>query len=79
MGPWFGPEVGSATIDRSVPLAIFFAIPIMILIGFVLERGLIERSARTTRFGRESFPTASVVPPPNNHAEQACAHWRRNW
>ena len=39
---WFGPEVGSALIDWSVPLAILFAIPIMILIGFVMERGLIK-------------------------------------
>ena len=39
---WFGPEVGAAIIDWSVPLAIIFAIPIMILIGFVMERGLIK-------------------------------------
>lgn len=39
---WFGPEIGSAIIDWSVPLAILFAIPIMLLIGFVMERGLIK-------------------------------------
>ncbi|BBU54837.1 branched-chain amino acid ABC transporter permease [Mameliella alba] len=39
---WFGPEMGSTIIDWSVPLAILFAIPIMILIGFVMERGLIK-------------------------------------
>ena len=39
---WFGPEVGAAIIDWSVPLAILFAIPVMILIGFVMERGLIK-------------------------------------
>ncbi len=39
---WFGPEVGSAMIDWSVPLAILFAIPVMILIGLVMERGLIK-------------------------------------
>ncbi len=39
---WFGPEMGSAIIDWSVPLAIIFAIPIMILIGFIMERGLIK-------------------------------------
>lgn len=39
---WFGPEVGSAIIDWSVPLAIIFAIPIMLFIGFVMERGLIK-------------------------------------
>ncbi len=39
---WFGPEVGSAIIDWSVPLAILFAIPIMLFIGFAMERGLIK-------------------------------------
>ncbi len=39
---WFGPELGAAIIDWSVPLAILFAIPIMIAIGFIMERGLIK-------------------------------------
>tara|TARA_R110002049_G_scaffold10127_3_gene50312 strand:+ start:17577 stop:18605 length:1029 start_codon:yes stop_codon:yes gene_type:complete len=39
---WFGPEIGNAIIDWSVPLAILFAIPVMLLIGFVMERGLIK-------------------------------------
>ena len=39
---WFGPEVGAAIINWSVPLAILFAIPIMIAIGFIMERGLIK-------------------------------------
>ncbi len=39
---WFGPEVGAAIIDWSVPLAVLFAIPIMIAIGFIMERGLIK-------------------------------------
>ncbi|MEX2519298.1 MAG: branched-chain amino acid ABC transporter permease [Paracoccaceae bacterium] len=39
---WFGEAVGSAIIDWSVPLAILFAIPIMLLIGYVMERGLIR-------------------------------------
>ena len=39
---WFGPELGGAIIDWSVPLAILFAIPIMLFIGFVMERGLIK-------------------------------------
>lgn len=39
---WFGPEVGSAIIDWSVPLAILLAIPVMIAIGFIMERGLIK-------------------------------------
>ena len=39
---WFGPEIGAAIIDWSVPLAILFAIPVMIFVGFVMERGLIK-------------------------------------
>jgi branched-subunit amino acid ABC-type transport system permease component len=39
---WFGPEMGGAIIDWSVPLAILFAIPVMIAIGFIMERGLIK-------------------------------------
>ncbi|MDT0683391.1 branched-chain amino acid ABC transporter permease [Roseicyclus sp. F158] len=39
---WFGPEFGAALIDWSVPLAILFAIPVMLLIGWIMERGLIK-------------------------------------
>ena len=39
---WFGPEVGGAILDWSVPLAILFAIPVMIAVGFIMERGLIK-------------------------------------
>ncbi len=39
---WFGPEMGAAIIDWSVPLAILFAIPIMLFIGWAMERGLIK-------------------------------------
>lgn len=39
---WFGPEMGAALIDWSVPLAILFSIPIMIAVGFAMERGLIK-------------------------------------
>ncbi len=39
---WFGPEFGQALIDWSVPLAILFAIPIMVGLGFLMERGLIK-------------------------------------
>ncbi|NNL74064.1 MAG: branched-chain amino acid ABC transporter permease [Silicimonas sp.] len=39
---WFGTEFGGAIIDWSVPLAILFAIPVMIIIGFIMERGLIK-------------------------------------
>ena len=39
---WFGPAFGEAIIDWSVPLAILFAIPVMIAVGFIMERGLIK-------------------------------------
>ncbi|WP_425102215.1 branched-chain amino acid ABC transporter permease [Tropicibacter sp. S64] len=39
---FFGQETGAAIIDWSVPLAVLFAIPIMLLIGYVMERGLIK-------------------------------------
>ncbi|MGC8203960.1 branched-chain amino acid ABC transporter permease [Aliiroseovarius sp. PTFE2010] len=39
---WFGPEMGAAIIDWSVPLAIIFAIPVMLIVGYVMERGLIK-------------------------------------
>ncbi len=39
---WFGPEMGASIIDWSVPLAIIFSIPVMIAVGFIMERGLIK-------------------------------------
>ncbi|RKF16638.1 branched-chain amino acid ABC transporter permease [Roseovarius spongiae] len=39
---WFGESVGAAIIDWSVPLSILFAIPVMIGIGVIMERGLIK-------------------------------------
>lgn len=39
---WFGDATGSAIIDWAVPLAILFAIPVMLFIGYVMERGLIK-------------------------------------
>jgi branched-chain amino acid transport system permease protein len=39
---WFGESASAAIIDWSVPLAILFAIPIMLIIGIVMERGLIK-------------------------------------
>jgi branched-chain amino acid transport system permease protein len=38
----FGEVVGAGIIDWAVPLSILFAIPIMILIGVIMERGLIK-------------------------------------
>lgn len=39
---WFGQAAGQAIIDWAVPLAILFAIPVMLVIGFIMERGLIK-------------------------------------
>ncbi|MGR3500124.1 MAG: branched-chain amino acid ABC transporter permease [Limimaricola soesokkakensis] len=39
---WFGPEIGATIVDWAVPLAILLAIPVMILVGFAMERGLIK-------------------------------------
>ncbi len=38
---WFG-SFGSWMIDYSVPIAVVVAIPVMMLVGFVMERGLIK-------------------------------------
>jgi branched-chain amino acid transport system permease protein len=38
---WFG-ETGTVIIDYSVPLSILLAIPVMLLIGLIMERGLIR-------------------------------------
>jgi len=38
---WWG-DTGSAIIDYAVPLSIFFAIPVMLLVGVIMERGLIK-------------------------------------
>ncbi|MDR9485591.1 MULTISPECIES: branched-chain amino acid ABC transporter permease [Sediminimonas] len=39
---WFGNAAGGTILDWAVPLSILFAIPVMIIIGFVMERGLIK-------------------------------------
>jgi branched-subunit amino acid ABC-type transport system permease component len=39
---WFGETAGQAIVDWSVPLAILLAIPVMLLFGYVMERGLIK-------------------------------------
>ncbi len=38
----FGPAIGQGIIEWSVPLAILFSIPVMIFVGFAMERGLIK-------------------------------------
>ncbi len=42
MESWFGESVGQEIINWSVPLAILLAIPVMLLIGYIMERGLIR-------------------------------------
>jgi branched-chain amino acid transport system permease protein len=39
---FLGETAGNAVIDWAVPLSILFAIPVMVLIGFIMERGLIK-------------------------------------
>lgn len=39
---WFGESFGQAIINWSVPMAILFAIPVMLLVGYFMERGLIK-------------------------------------
>ncbi len=39
---WFGEAAGGAIIDWSVPLAILFSIPVMVGVGYAMERGLIK-------------------------------------
>ncbi|HCY47667.1 MAG TPA: branched-chain amino acid ABC transporter permease [Alphaproteobacteria bacterium] len=43
---WLGPNLGSGILDWAVPISILFAIPVMILIGYVMERGLIKHFYR---------------------------------
>lgn len=38
----FGQSTGEAIIDWAVPISILFAIPVMVAIGFIMERGLIK-------------------------------------
>ena len=44
---WFG-DFGTALIDFAVPLSILFAIPMMLLIGLIMERGLIRHFYKRT-------------------------------
>ncbi len=39
---WFGPEIGAWMIDWAVPLAVLATIPIMLAVGYTMERGLIK-------------------------------------
>ncbi|WP_282605216.1 branched-chain amino acid ABC transporter permease [Pelagibius sp. Alg239-R121] len=44
---WFG-ETGTVIIDYSVPISILLAIPVMLVIGLAMERGLIQRFYKRT-------------------------------
>jgi len=44
---WFG-DAGSFILDYSVPFSILFAIPVMLLIGLAMERGLIRHFYKRT-------------------------------
>ena len=44
---WWG-DTGTAIIDYSVPISVLFAIPVMLLIGVILERGLIKHFYKRT-------------------------------
>lgn len=44
---WWG-DTGTAIIDYAVPLSIIFAIPVMLLIGVAMERGLIKHFYKRT-------------------------------
>ncbi|NVJ93726.1 MAG: branched-chain amino acid ABC transporter permease [Methylocystaceae bacterium] len=44
---WFG-DTGKFLIDYTVPLAIIISIPIMLIVGYVMERGLIQRFYKRT-------------------------------
>ncbi len=39
---WFGENVGNTILDWAVPLSLLLAIPFMVFVGFVIERGLIK-------------------------------------
>ncbi len=43
---WFGETVGGTILDWAVPLSILVAIPVMMLVGFAMERGLIRHFYR---------------------------------
>ncbi|MEJ6477975.1 MAG: branched-chain amino acid ABC transporter permease [Octadecabacter sp.] len=39
---WFGPEMGAAIQDWSVPLSVILVVPVMFFVGYAMERGLIK-------------------------------------
>src|SRR5690606_23610436 len=43
---WFGPDIGRALVDWSVPLSLLLAVPVMLALGYAMERGLIRHFYR---------------------------------
>jgi len=39
---WFGDSIGNGLINWSVPIAIVVSIPVMLILGFAMERGLVK-------------------------------------
>ena len=39
---WFGEAMGQSIMDWSVPLSILLAMPVMMAVGYIMERGLIK-------------------------------------
>ena len=39
---WFGDAIGNGMIEWAVPLAILLVVPVMLLVGWIMERGLIQ-------------------------------------
>jgi len=39
---WFGQTTGDAIIDWAVPLSLLFTVPVMLFVGYAMERGLIK-------------------------------------
>jgi len=68
---WFGQATGDVIIDWAVPLSILFAIPVMIAIGVIMERGLIKhfyKRPHADQITRSSTPTGvwSILPLPRS-------------
>ena len=60
-----GPDLGGSVIEWAVPLSIVFSIPIMIVIGFVMERGLIKHFYKRPHAFRSNTTVHWLKPPPS--------------
>ncbi len=43
---WFDPDIGQAIIDWAVPISLILVVPVMVLVGLAMERGLIRHFYR---------------------------------